>query len=433
MSTKIEKIIYEGWGLGIDDQSQKKVLIKKTVPGDLVEFNTVKEKPNYIEGEISNIIEPSKFRIEPQCKSFDQCGGCDHQNISSLDQLRFKEAVFAETLERAKIDVKIEKIIAGSTQCYFYRNVMRYFFVENNGEISISMNRTNYKDGLLPITNCLLLSRDSQDIINGLLCIINKNASAEAFLLSQLRIRHGKNTDQYMIEIITKTNILPCEKEIIDYFKKLEKVKSLYHTVSSATNLSDGRRRLLIGSPVIFEKIGAYTFQISPESFFQTNSLGVKNLYDKIKEIADLKIGENVLDLYCGTGTIGIYLSALSKKVVGVELVSKAIADAKDNAKINKRTNVEFYCGDSARFLQKNKEKFDVIIVDPPRAGLSKDTIKNLKIGNKQRIVYVSCNPATFARDINLLKDSGILLQKVQPIDMFPQTHHIECIGILTA
>ena len=233
-----------------------------------------------------------------------------------------------------------------------------------------------------------------------------------------------------MVEIITPNNDLPGEEEIVKTLKTINGIKSIYHTITPGKSLLNLRRRLIFGFPVIYEKIGSFTFQISPESFFQTNSFGVKNLYDTIKQIANIKMGENLLDLYCGTGSIGIYLSTLAKKVVGVDVVPEAIRDAKDNAKINKIQNAEFICLDANK-LDIFKYKNFVIIVDPPRAGLKKELIPEIAKLDFKRLIYISCNPATFARDLKEFEKRGVIAKKIQPIDMFPQTHHIECVCLL--
>jgi 23S rRNA (uracil1939-C5)-methyltransferase len=234
-----------------------------------------------------------------------------------------------------------------------------------------------------------------------------------------------------MVEIITQTEDLPEQKSLVEILKNIDGIKSVYHTIAPSKSLKQLKRRLIFGSPIIYEKIGKFTFQISPESFFQTNSLGVKTLYDKIKEYAAVSFGDNVLDLYCGTGTIGIYLSTLAEKVTGIEIIPEAVRDAKDNARINHISNCEFVSEDTDKFLFRNKNKFDIVIVDPPRAGLSKDVVKKISKMELKRIIYVSCNPATFARDIIEFEKYNLVLKKVQPIDMFPQTHHIECVGVI--
>ncbi len=433
MRIKIEKLIYEGWGLGHAEDG-KAIFVKKAVPGDLLEVELTKEKSKYAEAILKDIIQPSPLRIEPQCSFFNLCGGCEHQNISYSDQMTQKEELFAETLSRASIKTAVLPIIQAG-EPVFYRNSNR-FFLELDTDNNLHYCRHNYlyKNGLVEVKNCLLESEESNNIVETLVGFINTRIENKSAFW-QIKTREGKATGEFMIEIITLSENLPQKQEIIEILRKIPGIKSIYQTVAKDRSLKNLKRFLLFGSPVIYEKIGKFTFQISPDSFFQTNSLGIKTLYDKIKEFAGIKIGENVLDLYCGTGSIGIYLSTLAKKVVGIEVVQNAINDAKANAKINKIQNCEFICADATKWLKNNKDiKFDKIIVDPPRAGLDKEIISLLyKLYNFKnfQLVYVSCNPATFARDILEFERVGVKLKKVQPVDMFPQTHHIECVGVL--
>lgn len=430
MKLKIEKLIFEGFGLGHSTDGRT-VFVRKSVPGDELEVKILKEKKSFAEATIQEVVSFSPMRIEPECAYFNECGGCEHMNISYPDQLRLKGEIFAETLKRAGLDIDPEPIIAGSDSPLYYRNSIRFFFVEKDGQIDFARHNYLFENGFVKVEKCYLQSETCNEILAKLKKYIDENVEDKKSLW-QLKIREGKHTGEFMIEIITHSEDLPGEKGIAEVLKNIAGVKSIYHVVAPGKSLKQMRRRLIFGSPIIFEKIGKFKFQISPESFFQTNSLGVKTLYDKIKEFADIKIGDTVLDLYCGTGTIGIYLSTLAKKIIGVEIVPEAIRDAKDNAKINRVSNCEFICGDANKWLKNNKNnKFNKIIVDPPRAGLTKESIFDICNLDFDILVYTSCNPATFARDIKIFEENGVVLKKVQPIDMFPQTHHIECVGLL--
>lgn len=455
MKIKIEKLIYEGWGIG-HDENGRAIFVKKSVPGDILEVKIVKEKKSYAEAVIEKIIKPSPKRIDPPCPYFDLCGGCEHQNISYPDQLKFKEEIFRETLDRAGIETEILPIIQAS-EPFYYRNSIRFFLIEKeDGQKVFTRHNYLYDDGLVEAESCLLQSTKSNEILKLVATTLN-NYDKPLGSFYQIKIREGKKTLEFMVELMTDTGNLPFESELKSALKTIPEIKSLYHTVTPGRTLRNVRRRLLFGSPIIFEKIGKYKFQISPDSFFQTNSLGVHTLYDKIKEFADIQIGDRVIDLFCGTGTIGIYLSTLAEEVIGVELVQSAINDANSNAKINKVQNCEFVCADANRWLEKyssnlsvtrdklreksitnssrpmssNDNRFNKIIIDPPRAGLTKGLIQKLTTYNFELITYISCNPATFARDIKEFEKHGLKLKKVQPLDMFPQTHHLECVGLI--
>ena len=430
MQLEIEKIIYEGFGLGhLDNRS---LMVRKSVPGDLLKVDIIKEKKSYSLASIREIVRPSAERIVPKCQHFDSCGGCDHQNLTYQNQLKWKGQIFSETLHRSKIDCEILPILAGSEESFYYRNVMRYFFDrKDNGNLTLSMHHCEDFSRLIPIEKCYLQSEQANMIMDTVLKTLN-SVHYNDLQFQQIRLREGKYTGELMVEIFTKSDNLPARDNLVAELKNTGIVKSFYHCISQNNQIGGCQRRLLFGSPIIYEKIGKMTFQISPDSFFQTNSLGVANLYNQIKELAEIQMGDSVLDLFCGTGTIGLYLATLAKSVTGVELVQNAVNDARANAKINKIGNCQFFCVDTDKFLEEDKHSYDLLIVDPPRSGLTRETIKNIRNREFRRLIYVSCNPATFARDIPLLESNHKLkLKRVQPIDMFPQTHHIECIGIL--
>ncbi|MFA6963632.1 MAG: 23S rRNA (uracil(1939)-C(5))-methyltransferase RlmD [Patescibacteria group bacterium] len=428
MILKIEKLIYEGFGLG-HDENGRAIFVKKSVPGDTLEVEVIKDKKKYAEARIVKVIEPSKLRIEPKCPHFAECGGCDFQNIGYADQLKFKEAYFKETLERQKVETEILPIISSRSD-FYYRNTISFQFMEVDGQISLAMyDYLDYKK-LIPIKTCLLQSETAILIMNAVVDWANEN---EIKNLRSLRLREGKRTDDYMVEIFTSSSQLANTVELREKLSQIPNIKSIYHCYEVDRRV---RRNLLSGATAISEKIGKYTFTISPESSFQTNGANVEILYDLIKKFADVKIGESVLDLFCGTGTIGIYLSTFAKKVVGIELNQQAVNDAKANAKINKVPNIEFKLADLGRGDQSElfNEKFDVVVIDPPRAGLTVELIESLSklSAPNSRLVYVSCDPATFARDIIEFQKYGRELKKVQSLDMFPQTYHLECVGLIS-
>ena len=350
MKIEIEKLIYEGWGIG-HDENGRAIFVKKSVPGDVLEVKITKEKKKYAEAVIEKIIKPSPKRVGPPCQYFALCGGCEHQNIDYPDQLKFKEEIFVETLERAGIETEILPIIQASAP-FYYRNSIRFFLIEReDGQKVFTRHNYLYDDGLVEAESCMLQSEKSNEILKLIASTLN-NSVEHLGSFYQVKIREGKYTGDFMIELMTDTENLPFESELKAALKTIPEIKSLYHTVTPGRTLRNVRRRLFFGSPIIYEKIGKYKFQISPDSFFQTNSLGVKTLYDKIKEFAGIEIGDSVLDLFCGTGTIGIYLSTMAKNVTGVELVQSAVNDAKINARINNICNCEFIRADANLWLK---------------------------------------------------------------------------------
>jgi len=422
---KIEKIVFGGEGLGFRADG-KAVLVKKSLPEDHLLVKTVSESKNYLKAKIVKVVTPSSLRKKPECPYFQLCGGCDLQQTDYQHQLQIKQAIIVDFFDKFKVEQKLlSPIIAGSSDQFYYRNSIRFEFKTDNGKLVVG--RHNYLDPKVPVITdyCLLQSEFSNFFIENLLKFLNQILTQEEKkIFWQIKIREGKALNEFMVELITEDNQIPKKDDLINFVKKFSKIKSFYHSIAPKKNIYKIRRKLLSGRPIIFEKIGPYKFQIAPESFFQTNSLGVKNLYDQIKKTAGLKIGDRLLDLYAGVGGISIYLSALCSEVVAVEIVSEAINDARDNARMNKISNIKFVCDNAENFIKKDSH-FDQIIVDPPRAGLKNSLIKTL-IDKTDKFIYVSCNPSTFFRDLQILTKGGFKLTSFQPIDMFPQTHHIE-------
>ncbi len=432
MIINVDKIVFPGFGLGRDDNNRP-IFVYKAVPGDKVEIDILKDKKSHLYALIKKIIKPSNLRVNAKCPHFDQCGGCQHQNISYQNQLKIKQQTFQELLKEGEIKIKTEEIVAGSNYSYYYRNSMRFFFLlEKNKDITFAR-PDYYKKDLVPIEQCYLQSETSNKILITLKNYINDYVLYKSSFW-QIKIREGKLTGEIMIEIVTTSEDLPNKVGIVSVLKSINGVKSIYHTIAFNKSLKNIKRKLIFGSPIIYEKVGKYKFQISPQSFFQTNSYGAKTLYDQIKDYADIKVGESLLDLYCGTGTIGIYLSTMAKKVTGIDVVQKAINDARDNAKLNHIQNCQFICSDLSKITDFNIKKYDCdcIVINPPRAGLSKKLVKCISKLKFKRLIYASCNPLTFIKDVSEFKNYNINLKKVQSIDNFPQTHHIECIGLLT-
>jgi 23S rRNA (uracil1939-C5)-methyltransferase len=425
---KVEKIVFGGEGLGFRADG-KAVLVKKSLPGDHLLVETVSESKNFLKAKIVKVVTPSSSRRGAKCPYFQQCGGCDLQQTDYRHQLQIKQAIIVDFFDKFKVDRKLlSPIIAGSSDQFYYRNSIRFEFRTVNGQLVVG--RHNYLNPETPVItdSCLLQSEFSNFFIQSLLKFLNQILVwEEKKIFWQIKIREGKALDEFMVELITGDDRLPKKEDLIKFVKKFPKIKSFYHSIAPNKNIYKIRRKLLLGWPIIFEKIGPYKFQIAPESFFQTNSLGVENLYNQIKKAAELKIGDRLLDLYAGVGGISIYLSAICREVVAVEIVAEAINDARDNAKMNKISNIKFVCQNAENFL-KNDYHFDQIIVDPPRAGLKNSLIKTL-IDQVDKFIYVSCNPSTFFRDLRILTEGGFKLAGLQPIDMFPQTHHIEIVS----
>ena len=319
-----------------------------------------------------------------------------------------------------------------------------YIGDESYDDIIIGLHVPKRFDKILNINKCHI----NNSIFNKILTLSKEVVTKEKLIpydvikhtgfLRFLVLRIGVHTNEVMINIVTSNYEPKLLKSYVEKITaKIPNIKSIINTINTGKNNTViGNTKLLYGKDHINEKIGDYIFKISSNSFFQTNSYQVKTLYDQIIKTADFKKNDVIYDLYCGTGTIGIYISSYVKKIYGIEIIKDAIKDAKHNAKTNKINNIKFYCGDLKDILKDGTlsriEKPDVVIIDPPRPGLHPNTIKELTNISPKKIIYVSCNPSTMARDIEILSSHGYLIKDIQPIDMFPHTPHIECITKLT-
>ena len=402
----VEIIKFDHEGRGICYMDGKTVFVENTVPGDIVNICIKKNKKNYSVATVSKFVKYSLNRIKPECPYFDKCGGCDLQNISYSDQLKFKEDKVKEILERfANVDrSKVKSILNKNENQFNYRNKLTL-----QVDKKIGLYGKNSYD-LVPINNCLISSKK----INKILSIIQENINLDN--IEQIVIRNSFYNDNVMI--IFKGNHVNCDIKNIQDF-----VDSIY--INEKNNY-----KLVYGLEYLEEKIGDYIFKISPDSFFQVNTIMCEKLYNKIIEYGNFKGNENVLDLYCGTGTIGIYISKYVKNVVGYEINKYAIMNAQDNLKINNVYNASFYCGSSELSFENVTSDIDVIIVDPPRFGLNTQTIQGIINVKPCKVIYVSCDPVTLARDLKIISDYYNVIE-VTPVDMFPNTKHVECVVLL--
>ena len=397
MIVKIDRLDHQG--RGIAKVNNITTFIPNALVDEIVDINIIETKKNYNIGKVNKYIEISKDRIEPICKYFNLCGGCDLMHMSYENQLLFKENKIKNIIERyTNIDVNKVKKILYSNDLY-YRNKVVFKVDKNIG----FYDKKSYN--IVPIDNCLISSNKINQILN----ILN---TCNLDNIKQIMIRTNEAdslaviyTDTISNEIINK---LKDNCSIVKYNKKYEVVS---------------------GKGYIIDKIGDYKFVISPDSFYQVNKNTVKILYDKVLEYLNPSKEESILDLYSGTGTIGIYVSKYVKNVLSIEINESASKDALKNKELNHIDNIEFICDDVANEIDKIKH-VDSIIVDPPRSGLDNKTIEYLKKINSKKIVYVSCDPMTLARDLEKLSEVYDIVE-ITPVDMFPNTSHVECVCVL--
>ncbi|WP_346208153.1 23S rRNA (uracil(1939)-C(5))-methyltransferase RlmD [Caldifermentibacillus hisashii] len=435
-------LTHEGQGVAKIDGFP--VFVPGGLPGESAQIKILNVKKNYGYGKLIEIKEKSPYRVEIPKEDMHKYGGCQLHHMSYEGQLQFKQNLVEQTLTRiGKLqDVNIHPII-GMEQPFHYRNKAQVPVGERNGRLITGF----YK----PRTHEIIDTDESvihMEAINDAIKIVKEicselgvaayNEEAHTGVLRHIMARFGRKTDELMIVLITRTEKLPHRKEIVEKIvAALPNVKSVVHNVNpKRTNVILGERtQVLWGQNVIYDYIGNVKFAISPRSFYQVNPVQTQVLYDKALAYTGLTGEEIVIDAYCGIGTISLFLAQQAKKVYGVEVVSDAINDAKKNADLNGITNVEFTVGEAETVIPnwaKEGIHADVIVVDPPRKGCDAALLKTIIEMKPKRVVYVSCNPATLARDLGILETGGYQTLEVQPVDMFPMTMHVECVVLMS-
>lgn len=435
----------------------KVIFIPNVVPGDVVDVQTFKKRKAYYEGKAVKFHELSKHRIEPICEHFGVCGGCKWQNMNYNQQLFYKQNEVKNHLERiGKIELPEFEPILGSEKQFFYRNKMEFSFSNSRWLTEVEIGSTEdvgnknalgfhipkMWDKILDINKCHLQEDPSNAIRNEIRAFANANGltffnpRAHEGLLRTLMLRTA-STGEIMVLIQFFEDDKANRELLLDHiFEKFPQITSLQFVVNNKANdtLYDTNIQLYKGRDYILEEMEGLKFSINAKSFYQTNSSQAYELYKITRDFAGLTGNETVYDLYTGTGTIAQFVSKNAKKVIGVESVPEAISDAKANAKRNEITNCEFFVGDmkvvfNESFIAQHG-KPDVIITDPPRDGMHKDVIEQILKIEPQKVVYVSCNSATQARDLALMTEK-YKVSRVRPVDMFPQTHHVENVVLL--
>ncbi|MEE9552710.1 MAG: 23S rRNA (uracil(1939)-C(5))-methyltransferase RlmD [candidate division Zixibacteria bacterium] len=432
-------------GKGVSKVNGFVVFVEHGYPGDEIDARIYKARGNFAESRVETLIKPSPHRIAPACKHFGPCGGCKWQNLDYSIQKKYK----ADQLKDALVHLggipepPIEPIISAH-KIYYYRNKMEFSFHAGlDGEILLGLHFAGRFKDVFQLQACHLQSELSNEIVEFVrdraieLGLPPYHIVTHEGFLRFLVIREGKFTDQALVNIVTGDGDYDLKGLGEEIGKKFEKVVSVSHTVNSAkANIAKGdKEKILYGADHISEKLGNKEFKISASSFFQTNSYQVQRLYDLAVELAEPEKTDRMIDLYTGTGTIAIYFSDLVSEVIGVETVTDSVMDAKINARINSASNAEFLAGDVEEYMKKaveNDEKCDLLILDPPRAGCHPKTLKHLAAMKPRKIVYISCNPATLARDLKSLLENGYELNRAVPIDLFPHTFHMEAVCRLT-
>ncbi len=452
-------------GKAVARYNERVVFIPFAAPGDLVDVQVYKKRRNYYEARIEKLHKASEYRVQPKCSHFGLCGGCKWQHLDYEAQKRFKQKQVKDSLDRiAKVPYPEVLPIIGADKIYYYRNKLEFTFSDRRWLTDLDASKeeggpTNTNglgfhlpgmfDKILDIEQCYLQADPSNDIRlavkqyaldNGLTFF---NARSQEGLLRNMIIRNAVSGD-LMVIVIFKYNDKKVIEGLMHFLsKKFPEITSLMYVINEKLNdsITDQEPVLFKGEPYIMEEMpspvkdgNAFKFKVGPLSFYQTNPEQAFKLYKTAYDFAGFKGNELVYDLYTGTGTIASFVARAVNKVIGIEYVEDAVADAKQNMALNNIENIEFYWGDMAKVLDDAfitaHGKPDVLLTDPPRAGMHEKVVRQILAMEPEKIVYVSCNPATQARDVALLHEKYDII-KVQPVDMFPQTHHVENVILL--
>ncbi|QTA37462.1 23S rRNA (uracil(1939)-C(5))-methyltransferase RlmD [Thermosipho ferrireducens] len=432
----IEKIAHGGQGLG-KLPGGKIIFVDRGYPGELVEVKIVREKKDYAIGYAHNILEKINERRSPACPYFGKCGGCQWMDINYEKQIEFKESIVKDQLNRiAKIPPEFVESIEKSSHEFEYRLKMEYAFDYKN-EVFLGLKEKN-SNKVIPLKNCPI----SPKVFNRALTVVPKIVEElkipvyknKRGILKHLVMRYSPSEGTVMAIFVTKTENLPFDKLIAtQLIKHIPGISSVIHVMNSVDKIVlRGPYKVLKGEGVLSIEFDWEKFQIPPTAFFQNNYYITSKLIETITKRLELTGKEIVLDLYSGIGTFTMRLAALSKHVTAVENNRIAIKAGRANANINNLRNINFVIGDAEKFLENNPEKYDVIVLDPPRTGAGKNVINKILQSSPQKIAYVSCDPSTLARDLKILLDSQkYKLLFVKPFDMFPQTYHVESLALL--
>jgi len=430
-------------GEGVGKYEGFTVFVPHALPGETVDVKIIEVKKNYAKATLQTVTVASTSRSVPKCPIYYQCGGCQLQHVDYDEQLLLKRQTVVDAVTRiGKIaDVTIHSTI-GAREPWYYRNKMQFPIGTANGQVAVGC----FAQGTHQIINtehCYIQHSDNDLVAQTVQQVVTElgistyDEHTGRGVMRHVISRVGIATGEVMVVLVTATADLPNKEIIIERLRqKVPNIVSIIHNVNKKlTNVIFGNQmQTLWGRDTITDALGKFTFHISARSFFQVNTKQAEVLYNKAVEFAGLTGEETVIDAYCGTGTITLFLAEQAAKVYGIEIVEPAIRDARVNAEINQVTNVEFTVGDAVEVMPrmfKQGIRPEVIVVDPPRAGCEKKVLETFAAMEPKRIVYVSCNPASLARDLAVLAELGYVTKEIQPVDMFPHTYHVECVALI--
>ncbi len=442
LELRVDSLAYGG--SGVTRHNGFVVFVRGGLPGDDVRARVTKVKRGFAEGVVTDVVRPSSHRVDAPCPHFGVCGGCRFQDLAYEVQVTEKERQVRDALVRIGrfVDPPLEPIVPAASQ-YGYRNKLEYSFTSTPEGVDLGFHRAGRWDEVIGIDVCLLTT----DVGNAIRAAVRDWAREEGLepydqeagtgYLRHLVVREGRNTGQALVVLVTAPGERFEAGYLVDVLRRFPEVRSIHWAINDTpaeqTNLPT---KLLWGEEAIEEEILGLRFRVRPSAFLQTNTEMAERLYELAREYAALTGTENVYDLYCGTGTIGLSLAGRAASVWGLEISEEAVACAIENAELNGVGNASFFAGNVGQTIEELREEAgepDVVIVDPPRAGLAGKALRRTGALGASRVVYVSCNPTTLASDLQVLRDEyGYQLDRCRPVDMFPHTPHVESVSTLS-
>ncbi|MBL7213991.1 MAG: 23S rRNA (uracil(1939)-C(5))-methyltransferase RlmD [Desulfobacteraceae bacterium] len=447
----IDKMAYGGRGIGRLDGFV--VFVRGAMPGDKIRARIYKKKKDYAEANIVQLLDSSSDRIEAPCPYFGYCGGCQWQNVVYERQLEYKKALISEPLERigGLRNAPVRDVIP-SESIFGYRNKMEFSFSdrrwflpdqldrrETEGNFALGLHVPGTYSKVIDMDACLLQGDTGNQILREVKRYVKDSGVPVYGLKSHegfwrfLVVRHSRAFDKWMVNLVTSEDRQEVVHPIVDILsRRVGRVETVVNNINRRkASIAVGEREIVLsGEGYIRDRIGPFVFQVSANSFFQTNTSAARKLYEQVADYAELKGSECVIDLYSGTGTIPIFLAEKAGTITGIELTKSAVLDARKNCRENKIHGCQFINGDIREKLSAISHTPDVLVIDPPRAGMHKDVLAQVLALSPGTIIYVSCNPATLARDLGEMSRMYELIE-VQPVDMFPHTYHIEAVAKL--
>ncbi|WP_040328557.1 23S rRNA (uracil(1939)-C(5))-methyltransferase RlmD [Clostridium ihumii] len=429
-------------GKGVAFYEGEKVTVKNTLPGQKVKARvTKKSSQSGVQAKLIEVLEDVDYKIEPHCNISHQCGGCSNAYLDYKTQLDFKVDQVKRLLDEGNIQGYEFLGIEESPEVFEYRNKMEFTFgdMEKGGELTLGMHVKNRSFSIITVDNCKIVDGDFRKILTATLEHFRKTdlpyykVMKHEGYLRNLVVRKAINTGEILVNLVTTTQVNYDLTKFIEEITALNlngKIAGIIHTLNDS--LSDvvqaDEVKTLYGREYIIEDLLGLKFKINPFAFFQTNTKGAEKLYSMVRDFMGNSDNKVVFDLYCGTGTIGQIVAPKAKKVVGIELIEEAVEAAKENAKLNNLENCQFIAGDVAKVIQNVKDKPDIIILDPPRAGVHPVALDYVIKFNAKEIIYVSCNPKSLVTDLQVLTKAGYKIEKIKLKDMFPHTPHVETV-----